>query len=95
MLVLIFLWVLNVFDLLFTMLAHQIGYFEEVNPLARGLLGSPVALVAFKLAMLSFATGVFFVFRKRVLTEVACWCMTGTYIVLSVVWLKYYHGHPG
>jgi len=93
LLMLIFLWMLNIFDLVFTMLAQKIGHFEELNPLARGLLGSPAMLVAFKLTMLSFATCVFFILRRRVLTEVACWCVTALYVALSVVWLRYYYAH--
>lgn len=88
------LWMLNIFDLTFTLLASRIGHFEELNPLARHLLDSPVALVAYKFALLTFTSVVFFVFRRHWMTEVGCWYLAVVYTVLAAVWLHYYHGHP-
>lgn len=84
------LWILNLFDLNFTILACRIGDFKELNPLASGLLNSPRLLSVFKIALLSLSTGVFLVFRRRALTEAGCWLLFGVYSVLSFMWMQYF-----
>ena len=91
-LLLLCLWMLNVFDLILTILANRVGQFEELNPLARRLLDSPAALAAYKFALLTFTSAVFLIFRRHWLTEVGCWCLAAVYAVLAVVWLEYYQG---
>lgn len=89
-LMVIFLWLLNLSDLALTMLAHQIGHFHELNPLARPLLATPTALAAFKLVALSFTTGVFLFYRHYRFTEIGCWILAVVYTGLAVLWLRYY-----
>jgi len=91
LLLLLCLWVLNIFDLALTILASRIGHFEELNPLARRLLYSPLALAAYKLALLTFTSAVFFVFQRHWLTEVGCWCLATVYTALAGLWLHYYY----
>lgn len=86
----IFLWLLNLSDLVLTILAHQIGHFHELNPLARGLLATPTALAAFKLVALSLTTGIFLYFRHYRFTEIGCWVLAAVYTALAVLWLRYY-----
>jgi len=94
-LLLLCLWLLNIFDLVFTILGSRLEHFEELNPLARHLLDHPAALTAFKLALLSFTSVVFVIFRRHWLTEFGCWCLATVYTVLAAVWLSYYHGYQG
>ena len=89
-LMVLFLWLLNLSDLALTILAHQIGGFHELNPLARGLLATPIALVVFKLTALLLTTGIFLYFRHYRFTEIGCWALAAVYTALAVVWLRYY-----
>ena len=89
-LMVIFLWMLNLSDLALTVLAHQIGDFHELNPLARPLLATPTALVVFKLVALSFTTGIFLFYRHYRFTEIGCWILAVVYTGLAVMWLRYY-----
>lgn len=80
----------NVFDLTFTIMAHDIGDFYEENPLVRGMLGDPGALTLYKLSLAAFASVIFFVYRRRLVTEIACWGMCAVYTALAFVWLAYF-----
>lgn len=90
LLVLIWIWVLNIFDLSFTMIALKVGGFEELNPLARLYLHSPEVLTFFKLGTLLTASIVFLAFRRHRVTEVGCWGLAAVYTVLSFIWFAYY-----
>jgi len=89
-LLLAMLWLCGVFDLVFTLTAHRIGNFAELNPLAAALLGCPAALIAFKLAMLAVGSVILFLFRHRLIAEIACWALSVIYVALSAIWLQYY-----
>ena len=86
------LWVLNTLDLCLTIMAHRLGHMEELNPIARPLLGDTHLLILFKLSCLSMASLIFLVFRKHRATEVACWSLSTVYLTLGGVWLDYYWG---
>lgn len=59
----------------------------ELNPLARQLMAwnSPMAVVAWKLALTLFGAGVLLAFRKRRSTEVAAWL-----VFASMTWLIFH-----
>ncbi len=88
-LMLIFIWICNTFDLILTLLAHKVGNLIELNPLAQGFLGSHGALAALKLIPLVAATLIFFISRHRRLTEIGCWALCGVYTALAFRWLAY------
>ena len=90
-LLLIAIWVVNLFDLAFTLIAHDTGNFVEANPIARALLDNRPALLAFKLGAIVLATVIFLYLRRHWLTELGCWFLCGTYAALSFMWLFYYH----
>ncbi len=90
LLLVMFICILNAFDLAFTVLAHEIGNFEETNPFARMLLHNTTLLVTFKLAAVGTATIIFIIFRRHWLTEMACWSFCFVYTVLSLMWTSYY-----
>lgn len=77
-------------DLLFTMLAQDIGGFEESNPIAAPLIGACGSLIAFKLISLIVASVIFIKFRRHVFTEISCWLMSAVHVWLALVWFSYY-----
>ena len=87
---LVLLWILNAFDLAYTILAHRIGGFEELNPFARGLLHPSWALVAFKLATVTLGTGILLALRRHRLTEGVCWGLCLIYTALAFTWMTYF-----
>ncbi len=95
LLLLILLWLLNIFDLAQTILALRIGSFQEQNPLARSLLHAPAALAMYKVTLLLFATIIFVRFWRHTLTEIGCWFLASVYVGLAYIWLRYFYllGH--
>lgn len=89
-LLIVLLSVVNGFDLAFTLLATRTGGFVELNPVAAGLVESAGALVAFKVLMSLFSFCILFHFRRRLLTEIACWGLCGIYAALAGRWWTYY-----
>ncbi len=90
LMMLTFLWLVNLLDLVLTLLALRLGGFEELNPIAGKLLHSPSLLTLFKISLVTFATGVFFLFRRRRLTEMACYGLSGVHTGLLFIWLLYF-----
>jgi len=88
---LVLLWVLNVFDLVVTLLRVEAGSFQEGNPIARTLLNSPATLVAWKLGLLTAATIIFLAYRKSRIAEIGCWGSCAVYLALAHLW-QVYHG---
>jgi hypothetical protein len=83
------IWALNLLDLLFTLLAYQMGDFDELNPLARSI-GWHWQIVL-KLACLAFFTTVCVAVRHRRITQLGCYAVTGVYAVLAVIWLSMFN----
>ena len=92
-LMLILLWIANAFDLVFTLLAVRTGGFIEANPVAAPLLNSDGLLITFKILAVLFASIIILKFRRRLLTEIGCWVLCPTYILLSARWWIYFFQH--
>jgi hypothetical protein len=90
LMMLTFLWTVNLLDLILTLVALRLGNFQELNPLADALIHSPPLLTLFKISLVSFATGVFFLFRRRRVTEMACYGLSGVHTGLLFIWLLYF-----
>lgn len=84
------IWVFNVFDLNFTLLACKIGGFEELNPVARMFIASDEALTIFKLGLTLPSTLIFLLMRRRLVTEIGCWMLLGAHAVLAGMWVIYF-----
>jgi len=84
------LWLTSMCDLLFTLWAREIGGFHEVNPIAQPLIGNTAGLVIFKVSLLVLASSILIAFRRRLLTELACWLTVTVYTGLSFIWCAYY-----
>jgi hypothetical protein len=93
-LLLAIVWIVGVFDLTFTILARQIGNFEERNPVAAKVVNATGLLVVFKLATLAVSSAIFWKYRNCLLTEVSCWAVCAIHIILAFIWLDYYTGLP-
>lgn len=87
---LIVVWLLSVFDLVFTILAHRIGGFRELNPIAARLLRQSGWLALFKFATVATGSGILLLFRRRLISEIAAWLVCAIYVVLAWMWIHYY-----
>lgn len=86
---LIILWVLNIFDLAYTIPAHRTGHLHELNPIARDLLDSPWVLAGFKLLAVSASTVILVYLRRLRLAELAAWFLCLVYVALAIRWLDF------
>lgn len=86
------IWVLNAFDLCFTVTASDCRHFDELNPIARGLIGEPLLLTVYKLLLLVPCTLIFAALRQRRIAELAAWLGLSVYTLVTLRWLAYY-GH--
>lgn len=89
---LIILWLLNVFDLLFTLRAHELGSFLEVNPVARIFLATDLLnnLVAYKLILCLFGSLLLYRVRFHPFSEYGCMVGLVVYGYVSLLWLRYF-----
>ena len=89
---LIVLWLLNICDLLFTLWAHELGGFLEVNPVAQNFMATGLLnnLVAYKLTLCLAGSLLLFRVRHHPLSEVGCLAGLGIYGYVSWLWLAYY-----
>ena len=83
------IWALNLLDLLFTLLAYQLGDFDELNPIARAI-GWHWQIVL-KLTCLAFFTTVCLAVRHRRITQLGCYAVTGVYVALAVIWVSMFN----
>lgn len=87
------MWVLNIFDLGFTIAESVHGHFVEVNPIAARLLGGPVWLLAsYKFSLITFGTVILLSLRKHRIAEWGAWFLFATYLYVGVRWFVYYEG---
>ncbi|MGE0481127.1 MAG: DUF5658 family protein [Phycisphaerae bacterium] len=87
------MWVLNIFDLGFTIAESVHGHFVEVNPIAARLLGGPTWLLAlYKFSLITFGTVILLSLRKHRIAEWGAWFLFATYLYVGVRWFVYYQG---
>ncbi|MDY0167729.1 MAG: DUF5658 family protein [Thermoguttaceae bacterium] len=60
--------------------------FLELNPLAAGLLASPIAVAAFKITMIAAAACVFLALRRYRFAQIGAWWACAVYTVLTLRW---------
>lgn len=81
------IWLLNAFDLAFTLLSNQHGLLYEENPVARRLLGQGVlSIVLYKIGMVLVGTYPLLKFRKARITELGTLVVFFVYALLAVRW---------
>ncbi len=85
------IWLLNGFDLIFTILAHQQGMLQEENPIARLMLsyGTP-SIVLFKIGLVFIGSYPLLRFRTARITELGTLVILVAYALLAVHWSECY-----
>lgn len=84
------IWVLNFFDLGFTITESKARLFRELNPLAATMLDHPIALVMYKSSLVLIGSWLLLRYRGRRLTELACWLLLATNGYVGLRWQQYY-----
>ena len=86
-------WIVNLFDLGFTLLAQEQGLLVELNPVAaRVIPHGAVAAAAYKLALLSFGTMILWLCRDLAIAERSAWVYAIVCVALAFQWhLVYKH----
>ena len=85
-------WLLNGFDLIFTLVACRLGCFIELNPIAARVLGDDnfAGIIIFKCALVGCGSAILYWFRGYRVTELSCWLLACVYSGLAVRWHRYY-----
>ena len=84
-------WLLNAFDLVLTVLAHQQGLLQEENPLARWMLTMGVpSIVLFKIGLVLIGSYPLLRFRAIRITELGTLVILFSYAILAVHWSECY-----
>lgn len=74
-------------DLTWTILAHQAGQMQELNPLGSQLIEDPLRLIAFKVGATGLAVGLLFWLRKYCKAQLAAWWLCLILTLLTARWL--------
>lgn len=84
---LIGLWIVNIFDLIMTVLAHQHRLLDESNPIAARILPfGPGMLMTYKIALVSIGTIGLYVFRHKFIAEFASGVLLLIYALVAIRW---------
>ena len=84
-------WVLNLFDLGYTVLESTRGSFIEMNPIAAPLLTAPTyGLVLYKAGLVLTSSTILLALRRHRLVEMSCWFLLVAYLYVAVRWVVYY-----
>ena len=85
------IWLLNGFDLAFTVLSHEQGMLHEENPLARHMLAYGTAsIVLFKSGLVLIGSYPLLRFRTARITEMGSFVILFAYAFLAVHWSQCY-----
>lgn len=85
------IWLLNAFDLAFTLLSHEQGLLHEQNPLARRMLDNGTAsVVLYKVGLVLIGTYPLIKFRSMRIAELASLVIILTYATLAIRWSTCY-----
>ncbi len=80
---------MSVVDLLWTILAGQAGVMKEINPLAAGLIHTPMSLAAFKVTATGLGCGLLYVYRERRRVQEATWWMCLVCVLVTFRWVMF------
>ena len=91
LLVLAAMWVLNLFDLGFTLIEAGRSHFHELNPVAARFLTQPsYVLAAYKAILVGLGSTILLALARHRIAEVTAWFLLGVYIAVAVRWSIYY-----
>ena len=81
------IWLLNGFDLAFTIISNQHGLFEEENPLARQMLDQGIAsIILYKIGLVLIGSYPLLRFRTARITELGTLVILLTSALLAFRW---------
>ncbi len=81
------IWLLNGFDLTFTILSHKHGMLQEQNPVARHMLQHGTAsIVLFKIGLVLIGSYPLLRFRRARITELGSYVILAAYAFLAFRW---------
>ena len=80
---------LSVLDLICTLLALQAGVMHELNPLAGRLLGSPLALTAFKIGITVGGAALLYALRSHFPARRAAWWLCLICVLVTIRWVAF------
>lgn len=84
---LIGLWIVNLFDLIMTVLAHQHRLLDESNPIAARILPlGPAMLMTYKIALVAIGTVGLYIFRHKFIAEFASGALLLIYVFVAIRW---------
>ena len=85
-------WIAQIADLLFTIVAHKQGLLTELNPLGVWALRyGPAGVVAFKIVLLAFGSIILWLYRRRAAAECMLWLVVAVCFGLSLRWRDYFN----
>jgi len=85
------IWLLNGFDLAFTILSHDQGMLHEENPLARHMLAyGTLSIILYKTGMVLIGSYPLLRFRAARITELGSFVILLAYAFLAVHWSECY-----
>jgi len=91
LLVLAAMWVLNLFDLGFTLVEAGRSHFHELNPVAARFLAQPsYVLAAYKAILVGLGSTILLALARRRIAELTAWFLLGVYILVAIRWSLYY-----
>lgn len=84
-------WVLNAFDLGYTMLESTRAHFVELNPVASALLKGPDHwIIVYKAGLVIGGSAILLTLRRLALAEYSCWLLFMAYVYVGGLWARYY-----
>lgn len=88
------IWLINAFDLIFTILSHQQGLLVEQNPLARQMLAQGIpSLVLYKIGLVFIGSYPILKFRTARISEWGALIVLIAYTTLAVRWSDCYEAY--
>lgn len=85
------IWVINVFDLGYTLLEAQYAGFIEVNPVAARLIdAAPGVLISYKAALMLTSSTILLLCRRHRIVELGCWLLLAVHAQLALRWCWYF-----
>ena len=85
------IWLLNGFDLTFTILSHEQGMLHEENPLARHMLQyGTTSIILYKLGLVLIGSYPLLRFRRARITELGAYTILVAYALLAIHWSSCY-----
>lgn len=90
------IWLLNGFDLTFTILSYEQGLLHEENPLARHMLQYGTAsVILFKIGLVLIGSYPLLRFRRARITELGTYVILAAYALLALHWSACYEVYAG